>query len=90
MAGQPSADVRLRLAELLASLSLAIDWGDGQPIEWVLKSCLLTARLGDALGLSEGERRETYYVTLLRHLGCTSMAALTADVLVDELDILDL
>jgi HD-GYP domain-containing protein (c-di-GMP phosphodiesterase class II) len=78
---------QLRLAELLASLSLAIDLGNGQPVEWVLKSCLLTARLGDVLGLSEGERREAYYVTLLRHVGCTSMAALTADVLVDELDI---
>jgi hypothetical protein len=73
-ASQLRSPSELRLAELLASLSLAIDLGNGQPIEWVLKSCLLGARLGEVLGLSEGERRETYYVTLLRHVGCTSMA----------------
>ena len=41
----------LRMAELLASLSLAIDLGVGQPMEWVLRSCLLAARMSDALGL---------------------------------------
>ncbi len=30
-----------RFAELLASLSLAIDLGTGQPMEWVMKYCLV-------------------------------------------------
>ena len=42
------------MAELLTSLSLAIDLGVGQPMEWVLRSCLLAVRLGDILGLSLG------------------------------------
>ena len=40
----------LRLAELLASLSLAIDLGTGQPLEWVIRCALLGARLAEAIG----------------------------------------
>jgi hypothetical protein len=38
----------LRLAELMASLSLAIDLGVGQPMEWVIRCTLLATRLADA------------------------------------------
>jgi hypothetical protein len=57
----------LRLAELMASLSLAIDLGMGQPMEWVLRSCLLGVHLSEVLRLGEGERQNVYYLTLLRH-----------------------
>lgn len=75
----------LRLAELMASLSLAMDLGTGQPLEWVMKCCLLGVRLAEALGLSEAERREVYYLALLRHIGCTAIASTTAEVLGDDL-----
>ncbi len=42
----------LRLAELTASLSLATDLGTGQPMEYVLNTCLLSVELGKDLGLS--------------------------------------
>lgn len=62
-----TSDNSIRMAELLASLSLAIDLGTGQPMEWVIKSCLVGVRLADVLGLSEADQRDVYYLSLLRH-----------------------
>ncbi len=73
----------IRLAEVIAALSLATDLGMGQPLEHALCSCVLAVRLGGSLGLSESELREVYYLALLHHLGCTAetyrMAALFGD-----------
>jgi HD-GYP domain-containing protein (c-di-GMP phosphodiesterase class II) len=55
----------VRLSELVAVLSFASDFGLGQPMEHVLRSCLISLRLADRLGLDPFERRETYWVTLL-------------------------
>ena len=75
----------VRLAELLASLSLAIDLGTGQPMEWVMKSTLMGIHFAEALGLNETERREVYYLSLLRHIGCTATASYEAELFDDEL-----
>jgi hypothetical protein len=73
----------IRLAELVAALSIATDLGMGQPMEYVLRSCVLSVRLGEALGLSANELREVYYLALLRYLGCNAgtheQAALVGD-----------
>jgi HD-GYP domain-containing protein (c-di-GMP phosphodiesterase class II) len=58
------------LAELIAALSLGIDLGLGQPMEHVLRQCVLALRLGDLVGLDEGERPVVYYVSLLAWVGC--------------------
>ena len=47
----------LRLAELVAALSLATDLGMGQPLEYALSVCVLSVRLGEAFGLGE-ERKQ--------------------------------
>lgn len=65
---------RLRLAELLAALSLATDLGVGQPLEQALRTCLIALSLGERSGLSGEELSEVYYVALLRFLGCTADA----------------
>ncbi|MBI3241500.1 MAG: HD domain-containing protein [Chloroflexi bacterium] len=75
----------LRLAELLASLSLAIDLGTGQPLEWVMKCTLLAANLSKALGLSEDDQRDVFFLSLLRHVGCTANAHADAGRFGDEL-----
>src|SRR5688572_17067486 len=75
----------LRLAELLASLSLAIDLGTGQPMEWVMRCCLMGMRFAEILGLSDDDRRAVYYLSLLRHIGCTATATLEASLFADEL-----
>jgi HD-GYP domain-containing protein (c-di-GMP phosphodiesterase class II) len=61
---------RVRLAELVAALSLGIDLGFGQPMEHVLRQCLIALRLGECLGLSDAERSDVYYTALLINVGC--------------------
>jgi HD-GYP domain-containing protein (c-di-GMP phosphodiesterase class II) len=63
-----------RLAELVAALSLGIDLGFGQPMEHVLRQCLIALRLADRLGLDEAERADVYYTALLINVGCHSDA----------------
>ena len=75
----------LRLAELMASFSLAIDLGMGQPLEWVMRTCLLGVNLSQQLGLSDEECRQVYYLSLLQHIGCTSAATWQAELFGDEL-----
>ena len=70
----------IRLAELVCSISLATDLGTGQPLEHALRTCVLSQRAADALGLETRERRELYYVSLLRFLGCTAGAAKDAEL----------
>src|SRR3990170_7572882 len=62
----------LRLAELVAALSLATDLGLGQPMEHVLRSCLIALRLGERMDLDDDERAVLYYVALLAWVGCTA------------------
>ena len=65
---------RLRLAELMAAISLATDLGMDQPMEQALRTCLIAVSLGNRLGLTGEELSEVYYVALLRFLGCTADA----------------
>jgi hypothetical protein len=74
----------LRLAELIASLSLAIDLGLGQLMENFLRTCLLAVRLGKVLGVSEQDLVDIYYLGLIQHLGCTAYADETAAIFGDE------
>jgi hypothetical protein len=61
-------------AELVAALSLGVDLGFGQPMEHVLRQCLIALRLADHTGLGEQDRVAVYYTTLLVNVGCHSDA----------------
>jgi HD-GYP domain-containing protein (c-di-GMP phosphodiesterase class II) len=61
---------RVRLAELVALLSLGTDLGLGQPMEHMIRACLIALRLGEQLGLTESERGVVYYSGLLAWVGC--------------------
>jgi HD-GYP domain-containing protein (c-di-GMP phosphodiesterase class II) len=61
---------RIRLAELVALLSLGTDLGLGQPMEHMIRACLIALRLGERLGLAESERGVVYYSGLLAWVGC--------------------
>src|SRR3954447_19112797 len=89
MRHQSSTPDELRMAELLASLSLAIDLGVGQSMEWVLRCCLAGVRLAEVLGLSADDRQAVYYLALLRHIGCTGTAMNDAALFGDELAVAD-
>jgi hypothetical protein len=58
------------LAELVAALSLGIDLGFRQPMEHVLRQCLIALRLAERIGLDEQERAVVYYTALLVNVGC--------------------
>ena len=60
----------IQLAELLAVLSLAADLGMGQPMEHVLRQCLIALRLAQRLGLDDGDREVVYYASLVAWVGC--------------------
>ncbi len=66
---QPSG---VRLAELVAALSLATDLGLGQPQEHVLRQTVIARRLAEEAGLSEWQRSASFYVSLLAWVGCVS------------------
>ena len=68
--GAGSGHPRVRLAELVAALSLGVDLGFGQPMEHVLRQCLIALRLVDHAGLDEQDRMAVYYTALLVNVGC--------------------
>jgi HD-GYP domain-containing protein (c-di-GMP phosphodiesterase class II)/DNA-binding CsgD family transcriptional regulator len=65
---------RIRLAEILAALSIATDLANAFPLEKGLRNCLLAVLLGRELGLETHELTDVYYFALLRSIGCTSYA----------------
>lgn len=87
MKAQSGAVSELRLAELMIALSLATDLGMGQPMEWALRSCLLSVRMGEEMGLGDQELSEVYYLALLRFIGCTAESRSDAEMWGDELAI---
>lgn len=75
----------LRLAELVATLSIAADLGTGHPMERALRACLLALRIGEALGWDEATRADCYYAALLRYAGCAADARHRAALFGDEI-----
>ena len=70
----------LRLAELLASVSLATDLATGQLLGHALRTCAIATALAEAMGCGPDDVRTVHQFALLRFLGCTSDAAETAAV----------
>lgn len=67
-------DSGLRLAELVAAFSLATDLGLGQPMDHVLRSWVIAARLGDHVGVDSDDRGALYYAATLAWVGCVAEA----------------
>lgn len=70
----------LRLSEVVASLSYALDITEGQPEGHAVRSCLIGMRIGEALDLDAGDRSALFYALLLKDLGCSSNAAKIAQL----------
>ena len=64
------APTRVRLAELVATISLGTDLGLGQPMEHVIRQTIIALRLADLLDLDEQDRVVVYYSGLLAWVGC--------------------
>ena len=75
----------VRLAELVAALSLGVDLGFGQPMEHVLRQCLIALRLAERIGLDEEDRAVVYYTALLVNVGCHTDAHEQAKWFADDI-----
>jgi hypothetical protein len=60
----------VRLAELVATLSLATDLGRGEPMEHCLRQTVIALRIGERIGIGERDRVATYYTGLLANVYC--------------------
>src|SRR5215213_673348 len=69
MSAQPTR-TGVRLAELIAMISLGTDLGMGQPMEHLMRQSLISLRLAERLGLDEATRGVVYYVGLISWVGC--------------------
>jgi HD-GYP domain-containing protein (c-di-GMP phosphodiesterase class II) len=67
-------NARLRLADLLAGLSVTSSLGFGLPPEHAMRACLIGTALAREMGLDEEEVADVFYATLLLHVGCTALA----------------
>lgn len=68
--GPTERPTSVRLAELLAILSLAADLGMGQPMEHALRQCVISLRLAHRLGLGDHDRSVVFYTALIAWVGC--------------------
>jgi len=77
---------KLNLAELIGSLSYALDLTEGQPEGHCVRCCWIGMHVGNQLGLPEDELWSLYYTLLLKDLGCSSNAARICELyLADDL-----
>jgi HD-GYP domain-containing protein (c-di-GMP phosphodiesterase class II) len=68
----------IRLSEVVAALSHALDITEGQPIGHAERCCRIGVRLGEAIGLPAPSRSALFYALLLKDAGCSSTASRVA------------
>ena len=71
---------KIPLAEVLASLSYALDLTEGQPAGHAIRTCWIGMHIGEKIGLSENNLADLYYTLLLKDLGCSSNASRIAEL----------
>lgn len=79
---RPVVDVRL--AELVATLSLVSDLGMGRPMERVLRQTVIAMRLAAVADVSPEVAAATYYTSLLTWVGCATDTSDLAQLFGDE------
>lgn len=63
------------LAEIISSLSFALDLTEGAVPGHAIRSCLIGMRIADQLQLNESMKEHLYYTLLLKDVGCSSNSA---------------
>ena len=72
---KPMSQHGLRLAELLAAVSLATDLAHDVAAESALRDALLAVELARLMGWTGADVSDAYYLALLYHIGCTGAVA---------------
>lgn len=65
----------LRLSEVVAAMTYALDLTEGQPEGHALRGCLIGMAVGTELGLGAEVLSSLFYALLLKDLGCSSNSA---------------
>lgn len=65
----------VRLSEIIAALSHALDLTEGQPPGHAERTCALGMRLATDTGLPQDQRSALFYALLLKDAGCSSSSA---------------
>lgn len=65
----------LRLSEVVAAMTYALDLTEGQPEGHALRGCLIGMAVGTELGLESAALSNLFYALLLKDLGCSSNSA---------------
>jgi HD-GYP domain-containing protein (c-di-GMP phosphodiesterase class II) len=84
--GSPDVSSGVQLSEVVAAIALAADLGLGQPLEHVLRSCVIATRFADRLGASPEDRDATYWVTLFITAGGTGVSFELSRVFGDDIE----
>ncbi|WP_312440581.1 HD domain-containing phosphohydrolase [Janthinobacterium sp.] len=76
----------IKLSELIAALSQALDITEGQPEGHCIRCCWIGMHVGREIGMSDDDLWNLYYTLLLKDLGCSSNAARICELyLTDDL-----
>jgi HD-GYP domain-containing protein (c-di-GMP phosphodiesterase class II) len=75
----------VQLAEVVGAIALAADLGLGQPLDHVLRSCVVATRFAEHLGVSREDRDATYWTTLFMTAGCTGSSYELSEVFGDDI-----
>jgi putative nucleotidyltransferase with HDIG domain len=78
VASSSETEMELRLSEVLAGLSHALDITEGQPRGHTERSCAIGMRLVTVLGLDDATCSSVFYALLLKDAGCSSNASKVA------------
>jgi HD-GYP domain-containing protein (c-di-GMP phosphodiesterase class II) len=65
----------VRVSEVIAGLSRALDITEGHPQGHAARSCIIGMRIASLLGLPEEARTDLFFALLLKDVGCSSNAA---------------
>jgi HD-GYP domain-containing protein (c-di-GMP phosphodiesterase class II) len=65
----------VRLAEVVAPLSYALDLTEGQPFGHAARACVIGMRIARLLGMPEAKQADLYYALLLKDAGGSSNAS---------------
>lgn len=66
-------------------MSLSIDLGLGQPMEHMLRSCVLALRIADHIGVTELGKKRIFYANLLAWIGCHADSSELAALFTDDI-----
>lgn len=67
--------IAVRLSEVVAALTYALDLTEGRPEGHALRSTLIGMALADHLDLTSQQRSALFYALILKDLGCSSTAS---------------